>query len=44
MYLFVGSMDVGNTYWVRNKLESDTGETVEVTELVLVIEDVGAVF
>ena len=30
-------MDVGNTYWVKNKLESDTGETVGITELVLVV-------
>lgn len=37
-------MDVGNTYWVRNKLESDAGEAVGVTEMVLLPEDVEPAF
>jgi hypothetical protein len=37
-------MDVENTYWVRNKLESDAGEAVDVTEMVLLPEDVEPAF
>ena len=37
-------MDVGNTYWLRNKLESDVGEAVDVTETVLLPEDVEPTF
>ena len=35
-------MDVGNTYRVRNKLESDVGEAVDVTETVSLLNFVGA--
>ena len=36
-------MDVGNTYILRNKLESDVGEAVDVTETILVLDAVGAI-
>jgi hypothetical protein len=35
-------MDVGNTYMLRKRLESDVGEAVDVTGMSLVLVDVGA--
>jgi hypothetical protein len=34
-------MDAGNTYIVRNKLESDIGDTVDITGMVASLEAVG---
>jgi hypothetical protein len=34
-------MDAGNTYMVRNKLESDAGDAVDVTGMVASLETVG---
>ena len=34
-------MDVGNVYMVRNKLESDVGDAVDVTGITSVFEDAG---
>jgi len=42
MYCLVGSMDAGNTYMLRNKLESEVGEAVDVTGMIFVLEDFGA--
>jgi hypothetical protein len=34
-------MDTGHTYMLRKRPESDAGEVVDVTEMFLVLEDVG---
>jgi hypothetical protein len=34
-------MDAGNVYMLRNKLESDVGEAVDVTDMNAELEDVG---
>lgn len=34
-------MDDGKAYWLRNKLESDVGDAVDVTGTISVLDDVG---
>jgi hypothetical protein len=37
-------MDDGKAYWLRNKLESDVGDAVDVTGTISVPDDVGMMF
>ena len=37
-------MDDGKAYWLRNKLESDVGEAVDVIGTIAVPDDIGMMF